>query len=222
MHCSVYWIHNLSGFAVKYLGPKSSFFALSNSRFQIVWYISGVQKDGIHGNQKRKMTGSCYTAQWRWIVFLGGLCNNGQKGGVKPEGGHHVNYSLKGGGGALWSYLKKRVSLYKKKVTNGVSVPPIYRNCHKVLRPFSPKSDRFDLQDHEPQHKWWLCDKYNLIRGRLLHKMEIISLRAGTLLPDLYFCQDVSFSDQAPVFQAFDNAIHRLNLRMAADKCLGN
>ena len=134
VHCSVYWKHNLSGFAVKYLGPKSSFFALSNSRFQIVWYISGVQKDGIHGNQKLKMTGSCYTAQWRWIVFLGGLCNNGQKGGVKPEGGHHVNYSLKEG--ALGSYLKKRVSLYKKKVTNGVSVPPVYRNCHKVLRPF--------------------------------------------------------------------------------------
>ena len=52
--------------------------------------------------------------------------------------------------------------------------------------------------------------------------MEIISLRAGTLLPDLSFCQDVSFSDQAPVFQAWDNAIHRLNLWMAADKCLGN
>ena len=44
-------------------------------------------------------------------------------GGVKPEGGHHVNYSLKGGG-ALGSYLKKRVSLYKKKATNGGGVPP--------------------------------------------------------------------------------------------------
>ena len=52
--------------------------------------------------------------------------------------------------------------------------------------------------------------------------MEIISLQAGTLPPDLTFCQDVSFSDQAPVFQGLDNAIHRLNLRMAADKCLGN
>ena len=51
--------------------------------------------------------------------------------------------------------------------------------------------------------------------------MEIISLR-GTLLPDLSFCQDVSFSDQAPVFQALDNAIHRLNLRMAAARYLGN
>ena len=52
--------------------------------------------------------------------------------------------------------------------------------------------------------------------------MEIISLRAGTLLPDLSFCQDFTLSDQAPVFQALDNATHRLNLRMAADKCLGN
>ena len=136
MHCSVYWIQNLSGFAVKYLGPKSSFFALSNSRFQIVWYISGVQKDGIHGNQKLKMTGSCYTARWRGIVFLGGLCNNGQRGRVKPEGGHHVNYSLKGG--ALGSYLKKRVSLYKKKATNGGSVPPSIGTAIKFWDLFSP------------------------------------------------------------------------------------
>ena len=52
--------------------------------------------------------------------------------------------------------------------------------------------------------------------------MEIISLRAGTLPPGLSFCQDVSFSDQAPVFQALDNAIHRINLWMAAAKYLGN
>lgn len=31
--------------------------------------------------------------------FFGGLCNNDQKGVVRPEGGHHVNYSLKEGGG---------------------------------------------------------------------------------------------------------------------------
>ena len=52
--------------------------------------------------------------------------------------------------------------------------------------------------------------------------MEIITLWAGTLLPDLSLCQDVSFSDQAPVVQALDNAIHGINLWMAAAKCLGN
>ena len=59
--------------------------------------------------------------------FFGGTVQQWSKGGggVKPERGHHVNYSLKGGGGgALGSYLKKRVSLYKKKATNGGGVPP--------------------------------------------------------------------------------------------------
>ena len=51
------------------------------------------------------------------------MVKGGGGGGVKPERGHHVNYSLKGGG-ALGSYLKKRVSLYKKKATNGGGVPP--------------------------------------------------------------------------------------------------
>ena len=51
--------------------------------------------------------------------------------------------------------------------------------------------------------------------------MEIITLRAGTLLPDLSLGQDVSFSDQAPVVQALDNAIHRINLWMTAAKYLG-
>ena len=52
--------------------------------------------------------------------------------------------------------------------------------------------------------------------------MEIITLRAGPLLPDLSLCQDVSFSDQALVVQTLDNAIHRINIWMAADKYLGN
>ena len=42
-----------------------------------------VQKDGIHGNQKLKITESCYTVQWRW----------------KPDGGRPVNHTLKDGGG---------------------------------------------------------------------------------------------------------------------------
>ena len=52
--------------------------------------------------------------------------------------------------------------------------------------------------------------------------MEIITLRAGPLLPDLSLCQDVSCSHQAPVGQALDNAVHRINLWMAAAKYLGN
>ena len=46
--------------------------------------------------------------------FLGGLCNNDQKGVVRPEGGHHVNYSLKegGGGGGGGEEKKKNVFLF--------------------------------------------------------------------------------------------------------------
>lgn len=60
-----------------------------------------VQKDGIHGNQKLKITESCYTVQWRW----------------KPDGGRHVNHTLKdggvggGGGGNMYvnfSYEERR------------------------------------------------------------------------------------------------------------------
>ena len=53
-------------------------------------------------------------------------------------------------------------------------------------------------------------------------KVEIISLQAGPLFPDLSFCQDASFSDQAPVVQALDNAVQRIGLWMTAAKELGN
>ena len=57
--------------------------------------------------------------------FFGGTVQQWSKGACKTRGGHHVNYSLKGGGGGgVGSYLKKRVSLYKKKATNGGGVPP--------------------------------------------------------------------------------------------------
>ena len=58
---------------------------------------------------------------------MGGLCNNYHKGGVKPERGHHINYTLKGGGGGgdmyvNFSHKKRRWYLFFLKTSSITNV----------------------------------------------------------------------------------------------------